>query len=58
MEELTQRACVFLRNGSWTLAHSNKPELLNGIFSGTAFFSRLDGEWSLRFGGGDMPELT
>ena len=51
MEELTQRACVFLRSGSWTLAYSNKPELLNGLANGMAFFSRLDGEWSLRYGG-------
>lgn len=50
MEELTLRSSFFLRNGSWTLAHSRKPELLNPIFSGSAFFSRLDGEGCLRFG--------
>jgi hypothetical protein len=50
MEELTQRASFFLRNGSWTLAHSRRPELLGPIFSGNAFFSRLDGEGCLRFG--------
>ena len=50
MEELTQRSSFFLRNGSWTLAHSRKPELLASFFSGNAFFSRLDGEWCLRFG--------
>jgi hypothetical protein len=50
MEELTQRSSFFLRNGSWTLAHSRNPELLAPIFSGNAFFSRLDGEWCLRFG--------
>jgi hypothetical protein len=50
MEELTQRSSFFLRNGSWTLAHSRTPELLGPIFSGNSFFSRLDGEWCLRFG--------
>lgn len=50
MEELTQRSSFFLRNGSWTLAHSRMPELLGPIFSGNAFFSRLDGEGCLRFG--------
>jgi hypothetical protein len=50
MEELTQRSSFFLRNGSWTLAHSRTPELLGPIFSGNAFFSRLDGEGCLRFG--------
>jgi hypothetical protein len=52
MEELTRRSCFFLRNGSWTLAHSTKPELPAMIQSGNSFFSRLDGEWSLRFGAG------
>ena len=50
MEELTRESCFFFRNGSWTLAHSSRPELLRLIQSGTAFFSRLDGEWSLRPG--------
>jgi hypothetical protein len=48
MQELTLKSCFFLRNGSWTLVHSNKPELLGLIQSGTAFFSRLDGEWCFR----------
>ncbi len=52
MQELTTRSCFFLRHGSWTLVHSNKPQLLNLFQSGTAFFSRLDGEWSFRHGGG------
>jgi hypothetical protein len=50
MQEFTQRSSFFLRNGSWTLAHSRKPELLGPIFSGNAFFSRLDGEGCLRYG--------
>ncbi len=48
MEDLTLRSCFFLRNGSWTLAHSNKPELMALVHSGNAFFSRIDGEWGLR----------
>lgn len=51
MQELTSRSCFFLRHGSWTLIQSNRPQLLNLFQSGTAFFSRLDGEWSLRHGG-------
>jgi hypothetical protein len=50
MEEFARRSSFFLRNGSWTLAHSRRPELLGPIFSGNAFFSRLDGEGCLRFG--------
>ena len=52
MQELTARSCFFFRHGSWTLAQSKRPELLSLLQSGTAFFSRLDGEWSLRHGGG------
>jgi hypothetical protein len=52
MEELTTNGCFFFRHGSWTLVHSNRPELLSLIQSGTAFFSRLDGEWSFRHGSG------
>lgn len=48
MEDLTLKSCFFLRNGSWTLVHSNKPELVALVQSGTAFFSRIDGEWGLR----------
>jgi hypothetical protein len=54
MEELTQRSSFFLRNGSWTLIHSRTPELSGPIFSGNAFFSRLDGEGCLRFGNGKV----
>lgn len=52
MQELTAKSCFFFRNGSWTLVQSNKPDLLALLQSGTAFFSRLDGEWALRHGGG------
>jgi len=52
MQELTSRSCFFFRHGSWTLVNSSKPQLLNLFQSGAAFFSRLDGEWSLRHGDG------
>src|ERR1700675_1528382 len=44
MQELTTRSCFFFRHGSWTMIHSDKPELLVAFQSGNAFFSRLDGE--------------
>jgi hypothetical protein len=50
MSEMTQRACFFLRKGSWTLVHSSKPELLEPLYCGNAFFSRLEGEGCLRYG--------
>ena len=52
MQELTAKSCFFFRNGSWTLVQSKKPDLLAMLQSGTAFFSRLDGEWALRHGAG------
>jgi hypothetical protein len=54
MQELTSKSCFFFRHGSWTLVQSNRPQLLNLFQSGTAFFSRLDGEWSLRHGGREI----
>ena len=50
MQELTAKSCFFLRQGSWTLIHSKQAELLELFQSGSAFFSRLDGEWPLRPG--------
>jgi hypothetical protein len=51
MQELTNRSCFSFRHGSWTLVHSSQPELTSLIQSGTAFFSRLDGEGCFRHGG-------
>ena len=50
MQELTAKSCFFLRQGSWTLIHSKQAELSELFQSGSAFFSRLDGEWPLRPG--------
>lgn len=36
--------------GDRLLVHSRDPELARHIQSGSAFFTRLDGEWCLRFG--------
>jgi len=37
------------RHRYWTLVHSQKPELLDGIHRGDAFLTRLEGEWCMRF---------
>jgi len=57
MQEMTMKACFFMRRGSWTLAHSKNHELLAILQSGTAFFSRLDGEWCLRHGSVSLGQL-
>ena len=43
---------VLLQNrGVWTLLHARDPNLLVPFIRCAAFFSRLDGEWWMRFGG-------
>jgi len=54
MQEMTMKSSFFFRNGSWTLMHSNRPDLFGALQSGSAFFSRLEGEWCLRHGGGHV----
>jgi hypothetical protein len=49
MEALSDRHSVFHRRGPWTLIKTRHPEILQSFQSGEACFSRLDGEWSLRF---------
>jgi hypothetical protein len=52
VQQLSNRHCWFRREGAWTLIHSRHPEIVSEIERGTAGFSRLDGEWWLRFIGG------
>ena len=52
VEQLSERHCWFRREGSWTLAHSRHADIVAAIERGAAGFSRLEGEWWLRFHGG------
>jgi len=45
VREMSLRHCYFRQTGPWTLAHSRQPELLEAIRGGSAFLSRLEGEW-------------
>lgn len=49
MQALSDKYCLFHRRGPWVLIKANKPELLRSFQTGDTCFSRLDGEWSLRF---------
>jgi len=44
---LSEERCLFHRGrgGSWVLAHGRRPEVLQALHRGDAFFSRLEGEW-------------
>jgi len=41
---LSAQGCA-LSQGPWMLVHSNHADVLDAIFSGEAFLSRLEGEW-------------
>jgi hypothetical protein len=49
VQELSARLCWFRREGAWLLVHSRHADLMAAIHQGDAFFSRLEGEWCLRF---------
>lgn len=49
MQALSDKYCVFHRRGPWVLVKTDRLELLEPFRSGDVCFSRLDGEWSLRF---------
>jgi len=51
-QELSDRHCWLRREGPWTLIHSRDAEIISAFERGDAEFSRLDGEWWLRFLGG------
>jgi hypothetical protein len=49
VQELSDQHCWLRREGPWTLVHSRRADILAAIQEGSAFFSRLEGEWWLRF---------
>jgi hypothetical protein len=49
LQALSDRQCLFHRRGPWVLIKTRTPRILEAFQSGDACFSRLDGEWSLRF---------
>jgi hypothetical protein len=53
-QESLGKSCFYFL-GDRLLVHSRDPELARHIQSGSAFLTRLDGEWCLRFGTPDKP---
>ena len=47
--QLSENGCLLYRRGYWTLVHSKRPEVCHALQRGDAFFTRLEGEWCLRF---------
>jgi hypothetical protein len=48
---LGQRHCLFHSTSAFALIHSCDAQLLAALARGDAFFSRLEGEWWMRFVG-------
>lgn len=47
--QLSENRCLLYRRGNWTLVHSKRPEVAHALQRGDALFTRLEGEWCLRF---------
>jgi hypothetical protein len=56
-QELADRHCWSRTDGTWTLVHSRAPDIMAAVHQGTAFLSRLEGEWWLRFLGEEEAPL-
>jgi hypothetical protein len=48
-------SCRLLSRGIHVLVHARDPQLLLAFLRGEAFFSRLEGEWWMRFAGEESP---
>jgi hypothetical protein len=47
-QEFSDKYCFFNCDGPWTLTHSGKLEVLQAIYQGDLFLTRLEGEWLMR----------
>jgi hypothetical protein len=47
-QEFSDKYCFFNCDGPWTLTHSKNPEVLQSIYKGDLFLTRLEGEWLMR----------
>jgi hypothetical protein len=47
-QEFSDKYCFFNCGGPWTLTHSRTPEILQAIYQGDLFLTRLEGEWGMR----------
>jgi len=49
MDALSKKRCLFHCGPQWVLIHARDPELIRRFDRGETFYSRMDGEWCLRF---------
>jgi hypothetical protein len=50
-QEFSDNYCIFHRRGPWVLVHARQPEILQDIYLGDAFLTRLEGEWCALYDG-------
>ncbi len=50
-KELSGMLCMIVQRGSYVQAISKNPDVLEALYSGSAFFTRLEGEWWTRLQG-------
>jgi hypothetical protein len=51
LRDLEKNKCLLFERNLTTIAHSENPEILNSMFRGEAFLTRLDAEWWTRLQG-------
>jgi hypothetical protein len=50
-KELSDKLCVIVQRGSYVQAISKHPLVMQALYSGNAFFTRMEGEWWTRLQG-------
>lgn len=50
-QEVSDKHCLFRRQGPLTLIHSRRQDILEAVYRNDAFLSRMEGEWWINFSG-------
>jgi hypothetical protein len=50
-KELSEKLCIIVQRGSYVQAISRHPKVMEALYTGNAFFTRMEGEWWTRLQG-------
>lgn len=53
-ESLTACGCVLFQRSTWTLLHSDRPEVRDALAAHDVMLSRMEGDWWTRLSGGEL----
>jgi hypothetical protein len=56
IQEFSSHQCLFMHRNSSLVVHSKNTEIVNALYCGEAFFTRLEGEWWTRLQGDTFRE--